>query len=52
MTDQEAWDQAKDIIGYPCPCEQCSDDGGAAKSKEIFDLACDLAGRTIEDFKP
>jgi hypothetical protein len=36
--------KATEILGYPCPCEQCSPDGGVAKAKEIMDLAYDLAG--------
>ncbi len=42
----EAFEYAERILGYPCPCEQCSNDGGAAKSVEIADLAYDLAGIT------
>lgn len=41
---EEAFPLAIDILGYPCPCEQCSNDGGAAKALEIADLAYDLAG--------
>lgn len=39
---EEAIQLAEDIIGYPCPCERCSTDGGRAKSIEIMDLAYDL----------
>ncbi len=41
---EEAKQLAHDILGYPCPCESCSDDGGRAKSIEIQNMAFDLAG--------
>ncbi len=41
---EEAFELAQDIIGYPCPCESCSSDGGASKAIEIADLAYNLAG--------
>ena len=40
----EAIQQATEILGYPCACEQCSQDGGVSKAKEIMDMAYDLAG--------
>lgn len=35
-----------DALGYPCPCESCSTDGGEAISNEILDMAYDLCGIT------
>ncbi len=44
MDLEEAFEVATEILGYPCPCEKCSTDGGEGKSREIADLAYDLAG--------
>lgn len=41
---EEAWDLAIEVLGYPCPCENCSDDGGKAKAEEISQMAKDLSG--------
>lgn len=43
-----AYREAQRILGYPCPCEGCSRDGGRAKSVEITELAFDLAG--VDDY--
>jgi hypothetical protein len=37
---------AASIIGYPCPCENCSNDGGLSQSNAIMELAFDFMGIT------
>jgi hypothetical protein len=48
---EEAFELAADLIGHPCPCEDCSRDGGRAKSAELSDLAFELSGAELEPYQ-